>query len=176
MGRHLDERLALRAPGLYRRFLKVVFALPTGSPLRRRVLKRLVARGCEALSREDDEVVLLAYDDAAELNVISDELRALGFAERYHGHQGWRDWLQLWRAGWVSARYAPEAVIDLGDRLGVRIMLTSRGASSGAEVTQTTGYIFYTVDGAIMRQDFYMEWSECVEALGLDAIASRVSA
>jgi ketosteroid isomerase-like protein len=168
MRRHLDERLALRAPGLYRRLFKPLLALPTGSPLRRRVLKRQVARGFEALSREDDEVILLAYDDDAEINIIGDEFRALGFAERYHGHQGCRDFLQLWRAEWMSARYTPEAVIDLGDRLVLRIMLTARGASSGAEVTQTTGYIFYLGDGAIVRQDFYWDWSECVEALGLD--------
>jgi ketosteroid isomerase-like protein len=176
MGRHLDERLALRAPGLYRRLFKPLLALPTGSALRRRVLKRQVARGFEALSREDDEVALLAYDDDAEINIIGDEFRALGFAERYHGHQGWRDYLQLWRAEWVSARYTPEAVIDLGDRLVVRVTSTGLGASSGAEVTHSWGSVYYLGDGAVVRQDFYWDWSECVEALGLDAIASRVSA
>jgi ketosteroid isomerase-like protein len=176
MGRHLDERLALRAPELYRRYLKLVFALPTGSPLRRRAVKRLVARGCEALSRDDDEVCLLAYDEDAELNIIGDELRAAGFAERYHGHQGWRDFVQLWRVDWVDIRYTPDALIDLGDRLVVRVTRTSRGASSGAEVTHTWGSVYCFGEGAIVRQDFYWDWSECFEALGPDAIASTVSA
>jgi ketosteroid isomerase-like protein len=170
MERHLDERLALRVPRLYRRLIKLAQALPAGSPLRRRVLKRALARTLEALAREDDEVVLLSIDPAWEVNVIGDEFRALGFAEHYHGHEGWLELMTLWRAEWISARYTPELLIDLGDQCVIaRITTTARGASSGAEVTQTAGYVFHSVDGAVVRQDFYWNWTDCVEALGLAA-------
>jgi ketosteroid isomerase-like protein len=176
MGRHLDERLALRAPRLYRRLLKQVLALPPGSPLRRRVLNRLAARGWEALSRGDDEIVLLVFDRDVEFNIIGVDFRALGFAECYHGHEGWREFIGIWRAEWVGLQHTPEALIDLGDRLVTRLTLTARGATSGADVAQTLGAVVWFADGAIVRQDNYWEWAECVEALGLDDLAPAVSA
>jgi len=96
----------------------------------------------------------------------------LGFAERYHGHEGYREFLRLWRAEWSDVRYKPEALIDLGDRLVMRVTTTARGASSGAEVTLTAGYALWT-DGAVVRQDFYWDWSACVEALGLSDQAAH---
>src|SRR5882762_8094100 len=111
MGRHLDERLALRAPRLYRRLLKLALGLPPGSPVRRRALNLLTARGWEALSRGDDEIVLLVFDRDVEFNVIGDDFRALGFAERYRGHEGWLEFIALWRASWVFLQHTPEQVI-----------------------------------------------------------------
>jgi hypothetical protein len=68
MGRHLDEHLASRAPRFFRRLIKLMLALPPGSPVRHRALKRLVARACGAVSRGDDEIVLLAFDRDVEIN------------------------------------------------------------------------------------------------------------
>jgi ketosteroid isomerase-like protein len=174
MGRHLDERLALRAPRLYRRLVKLVLSLPPGSPVRRRLVKWLVARGWGAQSRQDDELLLvIGYDPNVELNMIGDKFLVLGFAERYHGHEGYREFLRLWRAEWSDVRYKPEALIDFGDRLVMRVTTTARGASSGAEVTLTAGYALWTADGAVVRQDFYWDWSACVEALGLSDQAAH---
>jgi len=52
--------------------------------------------------------------------------------------------------------------------------LTGRGARSGAEVAQTSGYVLDWADGAIVRMDVYWEWSACVEALGLHDRATSV--
>jgi ketosteroid isomerase-like protein len=171
MGRHLDDRLALRAPRSTRRLAKLVLARPPGSPLRRRLAKRAVAHGFEAVARGDDGVALLAYDRDFEFNIVGDAFGALGFAERYHRQEGWHDWRRLWHEAWVNARYTPEELIDLGDRMIVRLTILAQGASSGAEVVQTTGNVYYLRDGAVVRQDFYWDWSECVEALGLFAAA-----
>ncbi len=92
---------------------------------------------------------------------------ALGFAEGYHGHQGYLDLMRLWRTAWLSPHYTPEAVIDLGDRFVVCIKLTGQGASSGAEVAQTCGCVLDFADGAVVRMAIYWDSSECVEALGL---------
>jgi ketosteroid isomerase-like protein len=175
MGRHLDERLALRAPWLVRRLTKVLTALPAGSPVRRAALKRIGGRGWEALSRGDDEVGLLFADREVELNRIG--FTGLGFAERYHGKEGWLEMRRLWRAEWAGAQitYTPEALIDLGDRLVWRVRLTARGATSGVSVAQTCGFVQWVADGVIVRQDAYREWSECVEALALDEVATEVS-
>ena len=167
MGRHLDEQLALRAPRLYRHSLRLILALPPGMPGKRRVLKRLVARGFEAVAREDDAVVVLFFHPDLELNIIGEKFRALGFADSYRGREGWRKLQQLWRAEWGDVRYSPELVIDRGDRLIVRATATAKGSGSGAVVTQTAGYVYDFVGGAISRNDLYYDWSECVAALGL---------
>jgi ketosteroid isomerase-like protein len=180
MGRHLDERLALRAHRLTRQLAKLVLALPPGSPVRRRALKRLIARGWEALSRRDDEVVLLIFDRDIEFKIIGGAAGGAppGLGARYHGHAGWLEFIGLWRAEWGGGHieHTPEAVIDLGDRLVMRVTLRARGASSGADVAMTMGIVSWLADGAIVRQDNYYQWSECLEALGLHEVAPAISA
>jgi ketosteroid isomerase-like protein len=177
MGRHLDERLALRAPWLTRRLAKLVLALPPGSPVRRRALKRLVVRVWAALSRGDDAIVLLAFDPDIEFNIIGGAADLLGLAEHYHGHEGWLEFIGLWRAEWEGSHitHTPEALIDLGDRLVMRVTLAARGATSGADVAMTMGIVSWYADGAVVRQDNYYEWSECVKALGLDDVEGAAS-
>jgi ketosteroid isomerase-like protein len=176
MGRRLEEHLWVRAPTLYRRLAKLVGALPPGSLVRRRALKRMVARGWAALSRGDDEIVLLFFDRDFEFNIIGWAPIA-GLAERYHGHEGWLGFIALWRAEWMDSQitHTPEAMIDLGDRLVVRVTLTARGAASGADVAQTMGIVAWLADGVVVRQDNDWEWSACLEALRLDDVAPTVS-
>jgi hypothetical protein len=78
--------LASRAPRFFRRLIKLMLALPPGSPVRHRALKRLVARGCGTVSRGDDEIFLLALDRNVEINNIGWAMT--GIAERYSGHRG----------------------------------------------------------------------------------------
>jgi ketosteroid isomerase-like protein len=168
VGRGLDERLALRAPGLFRQLVKLMLVLPPGWEVKRRLVKSFLARGAKALAREDYELVLLTYDRDVEIINIGDDALALGFAQRYHGHQGYLELMRLWRAAWLRPRYAPEAVTDLGDRFVVRIKLTGQGASSGAEVAQTCGCVLDFARGAVVRMHIYWDWCACVQALGLD--------
>jgi ketosteroid isomerase-like protein len=174
MGRHLDERLALRAPRLYRRLMRLVMSLPPGSPVRRRLLKRAISRGFEAVARQDFAIFPIAYDPDVEINIIGEEMQALGLAGRYHGHEELIGWLGAWTREWVDARNTPELMLDLGDRLVVRVKYTARGAASGAEVTQSAGHVYYSAGGVFVRQDQYWSWSECVEALALDDVAPAV--
>jgi ketosteroid isomerase-like protein len=172
MGRHLDERLALSMPRLTRALANLVLALPPSSSARRRALKRISARVWAALSRGDDEVVLLAFDPEIEFNIIGAEPDLLGLADRYHGHAGWLQFIERWRAEWTGSQliHTPKALIDLGDRVVTRMTVTAQGATSGADVAQTMGIVSWLADGAVARQDNYWEWSDCVEALGLDAV------
>ena len=52
----------------------------------------MLARAFEALAREDYEIILLTYDPGVEITIIGDKGMAVGFAEHYHGHQGYREW------------------------------------------------------------------------------------
>jgi hypothetical protein len=60
--------------------------LSPGSHLRRRGLKRAIARGFEAASREDYAAGLLFYEPDVELRAAGEFARALGLPERYDGH------------------------------------------------------------------------------------------
>lgn len=177
MGRHLDERLALRAPWLFRRLNKLLFALSVDSPVRRRALRWIGERAWAAFSRGDDEMLLLFADRNIELNHIGHPMTALGLGESYRGSEGLLEFGRLWRAEWAGSQltHTPEALIDLGDRLVWRVRLTARGATSGASVDQTCGFVQWFSDGAIVRSDAYWQWSECVEALRLDDVARTVS-
>jgi ketosteroid isomerase-like protein len=166
-GRYLEERLLLAMPGLSRLFRRALFRLPPGSMLRRRLLKRFAVLGWESFARGDYEATLIAFDSDYEINLFGDWFRGLGFPSRYIGKAGLIEFGEVWRAAWSSIEYEVEQLIDLGDTVGMRFTTISRGAASGAEVRQTAGAVYSVVDGTIVRMDFYWEWAECAEALGL---------
>ena len=153
--------------------MKVALALPASS-FRRRLGKDLLAQAFEALAREDYDVILLTYDPNVEINVVG--AQAAGFAEQYHGHNGYRDLMRVWGAEWQSPRYKPEALFDLGDRWIIRMGVSGRGRTSGVELGQTVGYVLAWRDGAIVRMDVYWDWTDCRDALGLGSSASSTVA
>lgn len=130
------------------------------------------ARVWAALSRGDDEIPLFVFDPDVEFNIIGPAPGGLGLAPSYRGHGGWREFIRTWRAEWAGLRitHTPEALIDRGDHVVMRVRLTARGAASGADVAQTMGIVAWFRDAAIVRQDNYWRWTECVKALGLDAV------
>ncbi len=166
-GRSIEERVMLRLPTPLVRLLPRGFArLPPGSQVRRRTLKRALARGFEAGSREDYAVGLLFYEPDVEIRAPGEFARALGLPERYDGHQGFID---LWRdtqQDMDDVSFQPEQIIDLGDRVALRGTLVGRGQTSGAITTQMTGTIYYfSRRGLVARQDLYWTWQEALDAL-----------
>jgi ketosteroid isomerase-like protein len=93
---------------------------------------RLTTLGWGAANRGDYEVPLLFYEPDVEIRSSAEFARSLGLAESYHGHQGfvevWRDILQ----DMTEARFEPEGVIDLGDRVAVRPMRVSAALAVAA--------------------------------------------
>ena len=70
---------------------------------------------------------------------------------------------------WPSGRQSrPEEVIDLGDRVLVRVQFTGTGRTSGAALTHTSGWLFQlSPRGRIAVHDFYWEWQDALEAAGV---------
>jgi hypothetical protein len=176
MPRHLDERLLLASPRLSRRLARFVLALPPGSAVRRRILKRAAKRGWEAVARGDEEAALVLVERDYELNMFGDEFLGLGFDAQYRGHAGMIEFVRSWRAAWTSIDYAVDELLDMGDRIVLRFTTTSRGMASGVDVTATAGSVYYLGTESIVRQDFYFNWSECARALGLPDEAARAHA
>ena len=174
--RHIEERLALAAPGVFRLFRRGLFRLPPGSTLRRRVLKRFFELGWEAFGRRDAEAALIAFDPRFEFNLFGDRFEGIDFRTRYVGHAGFREFFETWWAAWSSIQFEIEELFDLGDRLVLRFKATARGAASGAEASLTSGSSYLLHHGTIVRQDFYWYWADCAAALGLRYDASGVPA
>ena len=146
---------------------------PAGSLVRRRLVKRWAVSGWDAVARGDVEIVLLALHADYEINVFGAPLRTLGFAERYHGHAGMREFMESWLAEWGSIHYKVEHVFDFGDRIAMRFTGTSRGAASGAEVAATSGAVYYLKNGTVVGQDFYWEWGRLRGRAGPRSVATR---
>ena len=157
----------LAMPTALLRVLQRGFArLPPGSQLRRRWLKRLNALGWAAVSREDYGLSLLFNEPDVEILDMSEVGRTLGLAESYHGHQGLPDWWRDYRHDMTEVRVEPEQIIDLGDRVALRLTMVAVGRSSGVAIRETRGNIVYVSPrGLIARQEVYWTWEDALAAL-----------
>jgi hypothetical protein len=72
--RKLDEAIFVRFPGLARAIGSAWSRPPPTSRLRRALVKRVVANGCDAANRGDLEAMLVLFDPGVELHV-GDTLR-----------------------------------------------------------------------------------------------------
>jgi hypothetical protein len=143
--------------------------LSPGSQLRRRLLKRFLARGFEGPARDDYEFDLHFYETDVEISVHGEVARALGLAERYDGHKGF---LQLWldyKQDMRDMRVQPKQIIDLGDRVVLRADIVGLGRSSGVATTHPLGSIYHCSPHArIARQEIFWTWEEALKTSGLD--------
>jgi hypothetical protein len=70
------------------------------------------------------------------------------------------------RQGMEVVRTRPEQVIDLGERIAIRLAFLTRGQASGAITSQTVGIIAHmTPRGRVPRLEWYWTWEETLEAL-----------
>jgi hypothetical protein len=162
------ERVLAHAPWLLRLGLAIFARLPTGSRLRRRALQEGLSRVFAAVNRRDDPWFIAAgYEPDCEIYPAAG-FRALGMADCYRGHAGWREITDDVREPLPDVRWAPEHVIDLGNRWVVRLGMWGSGRTSGVPTNQTWGSVYYlSPRGRIARQDIYWTWDETLAAAGL---------
>lgn len=63
--------------------------------------------------------------------------------------------------------YEVEDVLDLDDRLAVRLRGSARGRGSGMRVDGTLGHLLTFRAGKLVRLEIYGTWDEAVDAAGL---------
>ena len=154
----LDARLLVRFPRLAELLALLLVRLPPGTALRRRLLSRVVVLGFWLNERESYEhVARLMYEPDSELRLHGYD--AMGLPDRYTGRVGVLAFLDDWEREVGMSAWRPREVIDLGDRVLVRVQFTGTGRMSGAEVTHTSGWLFHiSPRGRIAVHDFYWEW------------------
>jgi ketosteroid isomerase-like protein len=166
MRRPLGDRVALLFSWLLPLALRIVLRLRPGSAPRRRALDHVLRRTFAALNRRDFDVVLLVVEPDAELEFRGVE--ATGIAPSYHGHDGFRAFWAEWLRDWEQVSHGITAVIDLGDRILIRVWGHHLAPKSGLWQDSDSGYLFELRDGRVKRLVVWYEWSDAVEALGLD--------
>ena len=92
----------------------------------------------------------------------------MGLPDRYTGRAGLLAFLDDWEREIDVSTWRPREVIDLGERVLVRVQFTGTGRTSGAAVTHTSGWLFHVSPrGRIDVHDFYWEWQDALETVGL---------
>ena len=63
--------------------------------------------------------------------------------------------------------WEPLEIIDLEDRVLVRVRMTARGKHSDLPIDEEVGHLYAVKDGKAVRLDIYRTWAEALEAAGL---------
>ena len=72
----------------------------------------------------------------------------------------------LWESGGSDVRI--EEIVDLGDRVLVRLGFTMRGQQSGVEVEQPVSEIAAVRDGRIIFVEYFLDHEQARKAVGLE--------
>jgi ketosteroid isomerase-like protein len=166
MRRPLGDRVALLFPRLPPLAWRIAMGLRPGSAARRRALAYGLRRTFAAINRRDFDVVLLGMDPEGEIEFRGVE--ATGIAPSYHGHDGFRTFWAEWLSDWEHVSHGITAVIDLGDRIVIRVWGHHMAPKSGLWQDSDSGYLFEFRAGRVMRLVVWYQWSDAVKALGLD--------
>lgn len=72
-----------------------------------------------------------------------------------------------WLGEWEGFRFAPEEVVDLGERAFMRVRLSGRGKASGVELEQTVFHFWTFRDGMPWRCEVFVDENAAQQAAGL---------
>jgi ketosteroid isomerase-like protein len=108
--------------------------------------------------------------EAAELMHPGAELRqpsALADTDEYHGREELVRGTGRWLEEWEDFRFAPEEVVDLGERAFMRVRISGRGRASGVELEQTVFHLWTFRDGMPWRCEVFDDEDAAQQAAGL---------
>ena len=166
--RTLDERIAVRFPGLLTLAASWVTRLPPSAPVRRYLFARRTMQGYQAVNRGDLDVLLAVYhDDAVICFDASSGFVPPDLAGEHRGHEGFRRLWEAWRSAWRELELRPEEVVDLGDRFLVQVRMTGRGRHSGLDTDMRYFEVYTLRNGKISRHENFVDRAEALEAVGL---------
>jgi len=164
--RTLDEGLFVRFPALYRRLAERTMRLSPGSPLRRRLLIRLVRHSYAAANRRDFELLLTGLDPEIEFRprggLIAADVDAVS-----RGREGYVTVWQRTLDAFEDLRIEPEKCLDLGDKLLITVKFEAHGSGSGVPVSQRVFQFVELRRGLVSRVEDFANRDEALEAAGL---------
>jgi hypothetical protein len=75
----------------------------------------------------------------------------------YHGRGEFLRGVRHWLEEWETFRFIPEEVVDLGERVLMRVRLSGRAKASGVELDETVFHLWSFKDGMPWRCEFLDE-------------------
>jgi len=175
--RSLEERLALRLPGLARALRAAgIRWLKPGSRLRRRLVDHILRLRYDALNRRDYDSLLEGATAAFELHTARDAAGGpvgMDLEPVYTGRAGFERFMQRWLDAWEDYRIELVEIVDRGDRFLALLRHRGRGRGSRVELDQPLAQLFSLVDGRLTRIDNFWDWDSAVEAVGGDRARGR---
>jgi ketosteroid isomerase-like protein/ligand-binding SRPBCC domain-containing protein len=161
-----EAHVAARMPRLANRLFAPVLRLPPGSPVRRRVLARMVGVTFNAMNRRDiDSVARAAYAPDVVLVFHGPAPADIG-GDVHRGRDAAFDTYRQWIDAWEDLRRIPLELIDMGDRLLVLVREEGRGRE-GVVLDEQAASLFTFRAGRVVRQDEYPHWKAALDAVGL---------
>jgi ketosteroid isomerase-like protein len=110
----------------------------------------------------DGEVLWDALDD----DVVIDDHDILD-ASAYRGHAGVARWIEDWGAGFPTARFDVQELIDAGDAVVAVILLKARGRGSDVDLERQDAIVYRLRGHRVVRFDYYNSRQQALDALGL---------
>ena len=166
--RTLDQRLALRFPGLFAASARLIGHLPPRWRPRQVFLWRAWRLALEAYNRRDLAVTVAGFQPDLEYYPYREFVQA-GLAEPcYHGPSGYRTYIEGTYEVWgADVRIEPKELIDLGDRMVVLADMPMRAQASGVPLGETYACVATLKNGRVIRQRGFLDHAEALKAVGL---------
>jgi ketosteroid isomerase-like protein len=90
-------------------------------------------------------------------------------AQVFRGHDGLKRWTAKTREIWDEWRFEIERYLESDDRVVALVHLVASGGLSGVRLERETAHIWTIADGKVTRCEVFLERSEALEGLGLQA-------
>lgn len=122
-----------------------------------------VRRAFEALLNEDMPGAVAEMHPEIEIHDFD-----IPDAGLYHGHDGFQSWIAAWGEAWASWKPEDLVIQSIGpSRVIATFKMIATGHSSGVEIERLDAVIYDFRDGKIVRQEYFNDRAEALEAAGL---------
>jgi ketosteroid isomerase-like protein len=166
--RDFQERLAVRAPLLFRGVAVLVMRLLSPrSRLRRTLLRRQVASVYAAVNRRDFELLLLRYSPNVQVRFDPD-FEPLGMGGTFRGHEGVLEIIETFGEAWERWELKPAVVLDMGDRFVGLGRFHLPGTASGLEFEREFAQVWTFRGGLVVHEQQFLAWDKGLRAAGLE--------
>ena len=127
-----------------------------------------IVRGSwEAWGRGDMEALFDFYDPEVVWDVTHSYVPDLTV---FHGHDGIRDFFRRWRTFFAEYHAEPEAFVDAGESVIVRVRQAGRGRESDVTVEMPVYWQVYRLrNGRAVRVEIYRDEGEARRSAGLES-------
>jgi ketosteroid isomerase-like protein len=168
--RTLDERIALRFPGVGAVLARQIARLSPGARLRAAAIARIASLAFQAYNRRDLAAAVAYCHPDFDYRPARRWVEAGLVEESYRGLEDYKRYVATVDQVWGGENYLyPREVIDFGDRVMVLADGTMRGQASGVPLNGEFAMLCALKDGRTIRAEEFYDHEEALALVGLSA-------